>query len=64
MPSATSARAQSSVSAMLGAFLQLEPAQAGDELGDLRPQPLVELRHLEGDDLALFLDPGELEEEV
>ena len=47
-----------------GRLGELELAQTGDEAGDLVPQPHVELRHLERDDLRLLLRPREVDEEV
>ena len=43
---------------------ELELAEARHEPRHLHAQPLVELGHLEGDDLGLDLDAGEVDEEV
>src|SRR6185503_2147805 len=43
---------------------QLELAQPGDELRDLRAEARIEIGHLEADDLGLLLRSGEVDEEV
>ena len=53
--SATSVRAQSTDSAIDGAFLQLELAQAYDDVDELGDHLVVEPRHLAGDDRPLAL---------
>ena len=64
IPSASRARGQSRVSAMLGSFLDIEPAQTVHKTRNLALQLLVHLWHLQRDNLRFQLNAREIDIEV